>query len=72
DHRPAVLTHVAGVLTYLGSSAVAYSVVVAAVVLVLWRERCWPAIVAIPLLLVGQLIRFAAAVLIHRPRPPRA
>lgn len=72
DHRAAVITGLARVLTYLGSTAVAYLVVVVAVVLVVWRERYWPAIVAIAALFVGQLTRFTVAEFIHRPRPPRA
>lgn len=72
DHRPAAITDTARVLTYLGSNAVAYVVVAVAVVVAVWRGRSWSAIMAIPLLFVGQLLRFALAVLIHRPRPPRS
>ncbi|KAA8966160.1 phosphatase PAP2 family protein [Mycobacterium sp.] len=71
DHRSAGSIYAARVLTYLGSNVVADLVVVAAVIWALRRGRYWPAITAIPLLFLGQLLRWALAVFIHRPRPPR-
>jgi membrane protein DedA with SNARE-associated domain/membrane-associated phospholipid phosphatase len=72
DHRLAAVSNIARVLTYLGSTPVAYVVLVVAVTLVIWRERYWAAIFAVPALIVGQLIRAGVSVLVHRQRPPRA
>ncbi len=72
DHRPAALSDLFRVLTYLGSTPVAYLVVVIAVVLVIWRDRYWAAIFAVPALIAGQLICADASVLVHRQRPPPA
>ncbi|WP_069601546.1 bifunctional DedA family/phosphatase PAP2 family protein [Mycobacterium kyorinense] len=71
-HRLTALSHVARVVTYMGSTPVAYLAVVIAVVLVVWRNRYWAAIFAIPALLAGQLICAGVSLLVHRQRPPRA
>lgn len=72
DHRPAALSDPARVLTYLGSTAIAYLVLVIAVVLVIWRERRWEAILTVPVLIVGQLVCAGVSMLVNRQRPPRA
>jgi membrane protein DedA with SNARE-associated domain/membrane-associated phospholipid phosphatase len=72
DHRLAAISEPSRVLTNLGSSPVAYVVLVIAVVLVVWRERYWAAIVAVPALVVGQLICAGVSVLVHRQRPSQA
>jgi membrane protein DedA with SNARE-associated domain/membrane-associated phospholipid phosphatase len=71
-HRLAALSDLSRVLTYLGSPPVAYAVLVVAVVLVVWRERHWEAVFAVPALIVGQLICPGVSVLVHRQRPPQA
>ena len=72
DHRLAGLSDLSRVLTYLGSTPVAYLVLVIAVLVVVWRERYWEAILAVPALIVGQLICAGVSVLVHRQRPPQA
>lgn len=72
DHRLAALSDLSRVLTHLGGTLVAYVVLVVAVVLVVWRERYWAAIFALPALIVGQFIRAGVSVLVHRQRPPEA
>jgi undecaprenyl-diphosphatase len=72
DDRLAALSNLARVLTYLGSTAVAYPVLVIAVVLVIWRERYWAATLTVPALVAGQLVCAGVSMLVHRQRPPRA
>lgn len=72
DHRLPALSHLAQVLTYLGSIPVCYGLVVVAALFAVWRERDWAATFAIPALIVGQLICAGVSVLVHRQRPPRA
>jgi membrane protein DedA with SNARE-associated domain/membrane-associated phospholipid phosphatase len=72
DHRLAAISDLSRVLTWLGSTLVAYLVLVVAVMLVIWRERYWAAIFAVPALIVGQLVPAGVTVLVHRQRPPRA
>jgi membrane protein DedA with SNARE-associated domain len=72
DHRLAAVSEFSRVLTYLGSTPVAYVVLVVAVALVVWRERYWAATFAVPALIFGQLICAGVSVLVHRQRPPRA
>lgn len=71
DHRLAALSDLSHVLTYLGSTPVAYLVLVIAVALVVWRERHWEAVVTVPALIVGQLICAGVSVLVGRSRPPQ-
>ncbi|OBJ81409.1 hypothetical protein A9W97_02520 [Mycobacterium gordonae] len=72
DHRLAALSGLPRILTYLGSTPVAYLAVVTAVMLVIWRERYWAATLAIPALVVGQLMCAGVSVLVQRQRPHRA
>lgn len=71
EHRLAALSGLSRVLTYLGSSVVGYTVLVVAVLFVVWRERYWAAAGAVPALIVGQLASAGVSVLVHRQRPPR-
>ncbi|WP_082408916.1 bifunctional DedA family/phosphatase PAP2 family protein [Mycobacterium intracellulare] len=72
NHRPAAVSGLARVLTYLGSTPVAYLLLVSAVILVIWRERYWAAAFALPALIVGQLVCAGVSVLVHRQRPPQS
>ncbi len=71
DDRVAAVSNLSRVVTYLGSTAVAYPVLVLAVVLVIWRERYWAATLTVPALIVGQLVCAGVSMLVHRQRPPR-
>lgn len=72
DHRLAPLTELSRILTHLGGTVVAYLVLIAAVALVVWRQRYWAALVTVPALAIGQLTCAGVSDLVHRQRPPRA
>lgn len=72
DHRLAALSDLSRLLTYLASTPVAYLVLVIAVVLVVWRERYWGAVLAVPALIIGQFICAGVSMLVQRQRPPQA
>jgi hypothetical protein len=72
DHRLPALSDLCRALTYLGSTSVAYLLLVISVVLVIWRERFWHAAVAVPALIIGELLCAGLAVLVHRQRPPQS
>jgi undecaprenyl-diphosphatase len=72
QHRIGALNGVARVLTYLGSTPVAYLAVVLAAAGLARRRRYWEAGFGVVALAVGQLIRLGISDAVHRPRPPRA
>jgi undecaprenyl-diphosphatase len=72
QHRIGALNGIARVLTYLGSTPVAYLAVVLAAAGLARRRRYREAGFGVVALAVGQLVRLGVSDAVHRPRPPRA
>lgn len=73
DRRSGGLTFLAKALTALGTDVAVYSALIAGALVCAWRkERPYAGVLAVAILITGQLVRLGINHEIARPRPPAA